>query len=93
MTKWLRDGLEGRNLKAVLCLYIFGLVALTLVVVPIGLLFGAQTAFQVTPLLVVLLGGIEYSICYLYPLLRDRNLKRWQTIMNPSLQKGKKVKK
>ena len=84
MTEWLRDGLEGRSLKAILCLYIFGVIVLTPVIALVGLLFDAQTAFQVTPLLVVILGGIEYSSCYLYPLLRDRNL---------TLQKGKKVRK
>lgn len=75
MTEWLRDGLEGHSLKAILRLYILGMVVLAPVIALLGLLLGAQTAFQVTPLLVFVLGGIEYGICYLYPLWKhdDRN--------------------
>jgi len=65
MIKLLRDGLEGRNLKAILYIYICGLVVLAPAAAVMGLLFGAKTLFKVTPLLAVILVGIEYGVCYL----------------------------
>ena len=65
MTEWLRDGLEGRGLKATLHLYLFGAAVLAPIAALIGFLFTAETAFRVTPLLVLILGGIEYGVCYL----------------------------
>jgi cell division protein FtsZ len=68
--EWLRDGLEGRSLKTTLRLYLFGLMVLALPAALIGYLFDAQTSFQTTPLLVLILVGVEYALCY-----RDRILR------------------
>ena len=64
VSKWLRDGLEGRGLKATLRLYLVGLMALAPAVALIGYLFGTQAVFQATPLLVLILVGVEYGLCY-----------------------------
>ena len=64
VSKWLRDGLEGRGLKATLRLYLVGLMALAPAAALIGHLFGAQAVFPATPLLVLILVGVEYGLCY-----------------------------
>ena len=58
--------LEGRSLKATLYFYLFGVMVLAPIAALIGFLFGADTAFKVTPLLAALLVGIEYGVCYLF---------------------------
>lgn len=68
--EWLRDGIEGRSLKATLRLYLFGLMVLAPAAVCIGYLFGAQASFQVTPVLVLILVGVEYGLCYPEKILR-----------------------
>jgi cell division protein FtsZ len=67
---WLRDGLEGRSLKTTLRLYLFGLMVLALPAALIGYLFDARTSFQTTPLLVLILVGVEYALCYHNRILR-----------------------
>lgn len=64
MTEWLRDGLEGRSLKATLRLYLLGLMVLAPAAVVLALAFEGQTSFIATPLLVVILVAVEYAICY-----------------------------
>jgi len=66
MIEWLRDGLEGRSLKATLYFYIFGIMALAPIATLIGFLFDANTVFKVTPLLAAILVSIEYGVCYLF---------------------------
>ncbi len=70
MIAWLRDGLEGRSLKTTLRLYLFGLMVLALPAALIGYLFDARTSFQTTPLLVLILVGVEYALCYHNRILR-----------------------
>ena len=64
VSQWFRDGLEGRGLRATLRLYLVGLMALAPAAMLIGYLFGAQAVFQATPLLVLILVGVEYGLCY-----------------------------
>jgi hypothetical protein len=60
--KWLQDGIEGRDLKATLRLYLGGLLVLAPAAAFRGYLFGTQTAFQATPLLMLILVGAEYGL-------------------------------
>jgi cell division protein FtsZ len=84
--KWLRDGIEGRNLKAILRLYLGGL----LVLAPAAAFIGAQATFQVTPLLVLILVGVEYGLCYPEKLSRIIPRRRTNSSLMPNifLQKG-----
>lgn len=60
---WLCDGLKGKTLQATLRLYLFGVIMLVPFAAIVGMLFGAKTAFQATPLLVLSLVGLEYGLC------------------------------
>ncbi|MCI0489807.1 MAG: HEAT repeat domain-containing protein [Blastocatellia bacterium] len=62
MIAWLRDGLEGRSLKATLRLYLVGLLMLAPVAVLTGFLFGIDTLFFIMPLLVALLVALQYGV-------------------------------
>jgi cell division protein FtsZ len=88
--KGLRDGLEGRNLKATLRLYLGGLLVLAPAAAFIGYLLGTQAAFQVTPLLVLILVGVEYGLCYAEKILRIIPRHRPNSSLMPSttLQAG-----
>jgi hypothetical protein len=77
MTEWLREGIEGRNLKATLRLYLFGLMALAPAAVALALIFGAQTSVVATPLLVLLMVAVEYAICYRERLFKDLGKLHW----------------
>jgi cell division protein FtsZ len=85
VSKWLRDGIEGRGLKATLRLYLIGLMALAPAAALIGYLFGAQAAFQATPLLVLLLVGVEYGLCYPEKFSRVRPRQRPNPSLKPSI--------
>ncbi len=90
MFKWLRDGIEGRDLKATLRLYLGGLLVLAPAAAFIGYLFGTQAAFQATPLLVLILVGAEYGLCYPEKLSRLIPRHRPDSNLMPSipLQEG-----
>jgi hypothetical protein len=64
-TERLRQGLEGRSLRATLRLYLYGLAALAPIAVLLGYFINSQTLFLGTPLLVALLVIIQYWACYL----------------------------
>lgn len=64
MTEWLRDGLEGRSLKATLRLYLLGLMLLAPAALVLALAFGGQVSLVATPLLVLILVAVEFAICY-----------------------------
>jgi hypothetical protein len=64
-TEQLRQGLEGRSLRATLRLYLYGLAALAPIAVLIGYLINSQPLFLSTPLLVALLVITQYWACYL----------------------------
>ena len=64
MTTWLRDGLEGRSLKATLRIYLIGLMILAPVAVLTGFLSDIDTLFLLTPLLVALLVALQYGVSY-----------------------------
>lgn len=64
MTEWLRDGIEGRSLKATLRLYLLGLMVLAPAAVVLAVAFGGQTSFVATPLLVFIVVAVEYAISY-----------------------------
>ena len=66
-TGWVREGLEGRSLKATLYLYLFGLAAITPVAGTIAIYADASTTFLVTPGLVALLVGAEYLFSRVSP--------------------------
>ena len=84
MIEWLRDGLEGRSLKTILRLYLFGLIVLALPAALIGYLFDARTSFQTTPLLVLILVGVEYALCYHNRILRVVVAHRPNASLSPS---------
>jgi HEAT repeat protein len=64
MTEWLREGIEGRSLKATLRLYLLGLMVLAPAAAVLALIFGGQASFVTTPLLVLILVASEYVISY-----------------------------
>ena len=92
---WLRDGIEGRDLKATLRLYLGGLLVLAPAAAFIGYLFGTQAAFQATPLLVLILVGAEYGLCYPEKLSRLIPRHRPNSGLMPSipLQEGREAPK
>jgi cell division protein FtsZ len=85
VSKWLRDGIEGRGLKATLYLYLLGLMTLAPAAALIGYLFGAQVAFQATPLLVLILVGVEYGLCYPEKFSRGSPRHRPNPSLRPSI--------
>lgn len=64
MTEWIREGIEGRSLKATLRLYLLGLLVLAPAAAALALVFGGQASFVVTPLLVLILVAVELTFCY-----------------------------
>lgn len=79
MTEWLRDGIEGRSLKATLRLYLFGLMALAAAAAALALILGDQASFQVTPALVLILVTVELAFCYRARLRKDLGELRRKT--------------
>lgn len=71
MTEWLRDGIEGRSLKATLRLYLLGLMLLAPAAAVLALVFGGQASFVATPLLVLILVAVELTFCYRAKLRKD----------------------
>jgi hypothetical protein len=63
MTEWLRDGIEGRSLKATLRLYLLGVMALAPAAAALALILGDQASFVVTPVLVLVLVAVELAFC------------------------------
>src|SRR2546426_4031270 len=63
--EWLRDGLEGRSLRATFRLYTFGLLALAAPALATGFLFDSNTVYFVTPILVSALVALEYAAVHL----------------------------
>jgi nitrogen fixation/metabolism regulation signal transduction histidine kinase len=61
---WLREGLEGQSIRAVLRLYIFGLLAIAPFTAVACLVLGTSIAFKITPIIVLLFVCGEYLICY-----------------------------
>lgn len=64
MTEWLREGIEGRSLKATLRLYLLGLMALAPASALLALAFGGHASFVATPVLVLILIAVELAFCY-----------------------------
>lgn len=71
MTEWLREGIEGRSLKATLRLYLLGLMVLAPAAAVLALIFGDQASFVVTPVFVLVLVAIELAFCYRAKLRKD----------------------
>jgi hypothetical protein len=71
MTEWLREGIEGRSLKATLRLYLLGLMVLAPAAALLALAFGGQASFVATPLLVFIVVAVEYAISYRARLRKD----------------------
>lgn len=63
MNEILREGIEGRKFKATLFVYVGSLLALAPVAALIGFVWNYQKLFIITPVLVVILVGIEYALC------------------------------
>lgn len=64
MTEWVREGIDGRSLKATLRLYLVGLMLLGPVAAVLAVVLGIQTSFVTTPLLVLILVAVEYAVSY-----------------------------
>lgn len=64
MTEFLRNGLEGRSLKATLWMYLCGILLLAPVGILVAFFYGASTSFRAAPVLVLILVLIEYAIAY-----------------------------
>lgn len=71
MTEWLREGIEGRSLKATLRLYLFGLMALAPAAALLALAVGGHASFVATPVLVLILIAVELAFCYRAKLRKD----------------------
>ncbi|HXU37284.1 MAG TPA: HEAT repeat domain-containing protein [Blastocatellia bacterium] len=83
MTEWLREGIEGRSLKATLRLYLLGLMVLAPVATALALVFGGQASFVMTPVLASILVAGELAFCYRVKLSKDVGelfRKLWQRI-------------
>jgi len=65
MNNWLRDGIEGRNLRDVLKLYLFGALFAAPLALLLWLLFDVSAAFTFTPAFLALSFGITYISAYL----------------------------
>lgn len=62
MSEWLHRGLAGKGLKAVFRLYLFSLIVLAPVSILVILIFSADQAFRLIPLLVALLVCGQYFV-------------------------------
>ena len=71
MTEWLREGIEGRSLKATLRLYLIGLMVLAPASAVLTLVVGGQASFVATPLLILILVAVELAFCYRAKLRKD----------------------
>lgn len=71
MTEWLREGIEGRSLKATLRLYLLGLIVLAPAAAALALVFGGQASFVATPVLVSILVAVELAVCHRAKLRKD----------------------
>lgn len=63
MTETLREGIEGRKFKPTLFVYVGSLLALAPAAALIGFAWNYQKLLFITPVLVVILVGIEYALC------------------------------
>lgn len=61
VNNWIRDGLEGRKLRAIARVYLAGILFAAPIALMLALLFDAPTAFKLTPLLVGIGGTLQYA--------------------------------
>lgn len=77
MTEMLRAGIEGRRFKAALFVYVASLLALAPAAALIGFVWNYQKLLFFTPVLVVILVGIEFALCGPVPeLVVSKSLSR-----------------
>jgi hypothetical protein len=88
MRELIREGIEGRSVKATFLLYVGSLVVLSPVAALIWLLFGYDTLFRLTPFLVAGLVAITYAYCYLPRLLSSD--RKYSSVLQNRLDRPSK---
>src|ERR1044072_68285 len=62
MKEWIVDGIQGKNLKSTIRLYLFNLGILTPIASLIAITFSLYDLFVLTPILIVLVVCVEYVV-------------------------------